>query len=246
MTVTMPKTQRLATGRRSYETSTLTAGSAPPDHRAVQVAPHEPAAHSYQPSRQPSPAGATRSGLDSCPHSGHDMGSTQEGVARHGRPGNGRPVRPRFARYYVRSIPARCERCRDGHGGYPGAGPAVVSWPAARAARHAGAGQLILGIPEAARSAATPSTMRSCFSSKAWALPASWSIALSSSCGGPGCGSWRVVRLPSGLYRDMGPTLPRYEFSPGGLFQARARKFSPLSLTVSSLAPFGLACVVCL
>jgi hypothetical protein len=36
------------------------------------------------------------------------------------------------------------------------------------------------------RSVATPSTMRSCFSSRARALTASWPIALSNSSGGPG------------------------------------------------------------
>jgi len=82
--------------------------------------------------------------------------------------------------------------------------------------------------------------MRSCFSSKARARPASWSIALSSSRGGPGCGSWRAVQLPSGLDRDMGPTLPRYEFAPCGLFRLGLGKFSPPSLTVSSLAALAL------
>ena len=86
----------------------------------------------------------------------------------------------------------------------------------------------------------TPSTMRSCFSSRARALTASWSIALSSSRGGPGCGSWRAVQLPSRLDRDMEPTLPRYEFAPGGLFRLGLGKFSPLSLTVSSLAALAL------
>ena len=78
----MPSILRLALGPRSYETSILMTGSGPPDHRAVQVAPHELAAHSNQPSRQPSPAGATRSGLASCPHSGHDMGSTSRGRSK--------------------------------------------------------------------------------------------------------------------------------------------------------------------
>jgi hypothetical protein len=37
-------------------------------------------ANSYQPFRQPPPAGATRSGLDSCLHSGHDIGERLKGA----------------------------------------------------------------------------------------------------------------------------------------------------------------------